>query len=443
VQTTSDKAAAVNLSDCRALAANAVAAVAGRGQSLGGQLALAERSVKPRDRALLRELCYGTLRWHPQLAALIKPLLAKPFKAKDSDVLALLLVGAYQLLHTRIPDHAALAATVEAARAMGKGWATGLINGVLRNLQRQASALLEKLDPAAAAAHPEWLWQRLHRDWPAQAASIATANNGHPPMCLRVNAGHTDIATYLAQLAEQGIAATRCIAASGGIRLNTPCDVESLPGFGDGVVSVQDEAAQLAAPLLAVEPGQRVLDACCAPGGKTGHILESQPQLGELWALDSSADRLRRVEENLRRLGGAARLIAGDARATADWWDGVPFDRILLDAPCSGSGVIRRHPDIKLLRTAADISQLAALQRQLLDALWPLLAIGGVLVYATCSVLPEENSDVIAAFIGATPTAEAWSIDADWGLPQAVGRQLLPAIDGSDGFFYARLRKIG
>ncbi len=429
-------------SDCRALAAAAVAAVAG-GQSLGAQLLAAETKVTPRDKALLRELCYGTLRWQPQLSALIRPLLAKAFKAKDRDLEALLWVGAYQLQHTRIPDHAALAATVEAARALGKGWATGLLNGVLRNLQRRIDELRAALSPAAAAAHPDWLWQRLNRDWPEQAGAIAAANNAHPPMCLRINPARVAIDTYLDELAATGISADRCASAPTGVRLQAPVDVAALPRFANGAVSVQDEAAQLAAPLLALAAGQRVLDACCAPGGKTGHILESEPNLAEVWALDSSADRLRRVEDNLRRLSVSANLLAGDARTPAAWWDGQPFDRILLDAPCSGTGVIRRHPDIKLLRTAADIDQLAALQRELLAALWPLLAPGGVLVYATCSVLPQENTEVVTAFLSATPDAEEWQIEEAWGLAQPVGRQLLPQIDGCDGFFYARLRKIG
>lgn len=430
------------LNDCRALAATALAAVAGHGQSLGFHLSRAENDVKPRDRALLRELCYGTLRWHPQLSALIKPLLQKPLKERDTDLHQLLLVGAYQLLYTRIPDHAALAATVEACRALGKTWATGLVNGVLRTLQREHEIRLAQLSPAAQVAHPEWLWQRLQNDWPEQAAEIFAANNQHPPMCLRVNTRQSPRAEYQRQLTGRGIEATPCAWAETGLRLANPIDVFELPGFAEGAVSVQDEAAQLAAPLLDLQPGQRVLDACCAPGGKTGHILEAQPQLAALWALDSDAARLTRVAENLARLGLTAHLLAGDARTPAAWWDGELFDRILLDAPCSGTGVIRRHPDIKLLRTAADISQFAQLQAELLRALWPLLTVGGVLVYATCSVLPEENTDVVSAFLRDTPDASEWAIADAWGLPQTAGRQLLPQTDGSDGFFYARLRKL-
>jgi 16S rRNA (cytosine967-C5)-methyltransferase len=248
--------------------------------------------------------------------------------------------------------------------------------------------------------------------------------------------------SYLDALSAAGIEADPCALADSGIRLRAPRDISALPDFDAGSASVQDEAAQLAAPLLQAEPGQRVLDACCAPGGKTGHLLEQQPDL-DLWALDSVPERLDRVAANLNRLQLYARLIAGDATRPATWWDGKHFDRILLDAPCSGTGVIRRHPDIKLLRTAADIVQLAALQLQLLQALWPLLAPGGVLLYATCSILPEENTQVLERFLALTPDAREFPIAADWGLAQPVGRQLLPGANACDGFYYARLRKQG
>lgn len=427
--------------DCRALAAIALAGVT-QGLSLGAQLSRAEAQVKPRDRALLRELCYGSLRWHPQLSALLQPLLSKPLKEKDADIQQLLIVGAYQLLHTRVPDHAAIAASVEATRALGKGWASGLVNGVLRNVQRTGVERLAKLPAAAQVAHPQWLWQRLLKDWPDRADGIFAGNNDHPPMCLRVNVRQGDRPAYLQQLQSAGIDASPCAWAISGLRLATPVDVAALPGFTEGAVSVQDEAAQLAAQLLDLAPGQRVLDACCAPGGKTGHILEAQPDLAELWALDSDAGRLQRVADNLQRLQLNARLLSGDAGNPEAWWDGHRFDRILLDAPCSGTGVIRRHPDIKLLRTAADITQLALLQGRLLRALWPLLPVGGVLLYATCSVLPEENTDVIAAFLRDTPSAQEWPIDAEWGIAQPAGRQLLPSVGGCDGFFYARLHRI-
>jgi len=410
--------------DCRAAAARVLSAVCSDGQSLGRALARCERDVLPRDRALLRELCYGTLRQHPRLDALIKPLLQKPFKTKDDDLRQLLLVGAYQLFHSRIPDHAALAATVDATRTLGKGWASGLVNGVLRNLQRRYPQLVERLTPAARDAHPDWLWQQLRNSWPEQGDAIIAAGNDYPPMCLRVNRHHGSRDNYLAELRSAGIDASPCELASDGLRLTQSVDVELLPGFGDGRASVQDEAAQLAAQLLDPQPGERILDACAAPGGKTGHLLELQPQLAALIALDSDAERL-----------------LGDASTPDDWYDGKPFDRILLDAPCSGTGVIRRHPDIKVLRSAADIEALAKLQGELLRALWPLLKPGGTLLYVTCSILPAENRDVVGAFLAETADATEQPIDAAWGVAQPAGRQLLPAPGGCDGFYYARIRK--
>ncbi len=427
--------------DCRAAAARVISAVCSDGQSLGRALARCERDVLPRDRALLRELCYGTLRQHPRLDALITPLLQKPFKAKDDDLRQLLLVGAYQLFHSRIPDHAALAATVEASRTLGKGWAAGLVNGVLRNLQRRYPQLVEKLSPAARDAHPDWLWQQLRNNWPEQGDTIIAAGNDYPPMCLRVNRRHGTRDDYLAELRSAGIDASPCELASEGLRLAQAVDVEQLPGFGDGRVSVQDEAAQLAAQLLDPQPGERILDACAAPGGKTGHLLELQPGLAELIALDSDAERLDRVAENLQRLQLQAQLLPGDAGTPGDWFDGKPFDRILLDAPCSGTGVIRRHPDIKVLRSAADISALAELQGELLRALWPLLKPGGTLLYVTCSILPAENRDVVGAFLSETPDATEHFIDATWGIAQPAGRQLLPIPGGCDGFYYARITR--
>ncbi len=430
------------LLECRAAAAQIIAAVCTEGQSLERQLARLEPSVRERDRALLRELCYGSLRWHPQLAALIKPQLQKPLKKADADIEQLLIVGAYQLLHTRIPAHAAIDTAVEASRALKKKWAAGLINAVLRKLQREQQTLLEQLPEAAGRAHPRWLWQRFQAAWPQQIESIAAANNHYPPMCLRVNSLQSTRDNYLQMLEASTIVATACALSADGIRLHEPVDVSRLPQFADGAVSVQDEAAQLAAVLLDAQPQQRVLDACCAPGGKTCHILERQPQLRELVALDIDATRLQRVESNLRRLQLQARTLAGDAATPQMWWDNELFERILLDAPCSGTGVIRRHPDIKLLRTESDIVQLAELQFQLLTALWPLLANGGVLLYATCSILPEENTRVLERFLAATDDARELLIEAEWGVAQPVGRQLLPSLDGCDGFYYARLQNV-
>nr|WP_298250032.1 16S rRNA (cytosine(967)-C(5))-methyltransferase RsmB [uncultured Halomonas sp.] len=426
----------------RAAAARAlVPVITGKG-SLAG---LDEHQVVARDRALFKALCYGVCRTLPRLEALTGRLLNKSFKARDADIQALLLLGIYQLLYLRVPAHAAVGETAGAARLMGKEWATRVLNGCLRRLQRESDALQAKVDhdPAVALLHPQWLLDSLRRAWPDDWQAVAEANNAPGPMTLRVNRRHGDREAYLERLTAAGLEGRLCAHAPDGITLETPCDVFELPGFEDGHVSVQDEAAQLATvllgPALAPRPGTRVLDACCAPGGKTSHLLEVFDV--DMHAVDSDAERLARVEDALQRLGLKARLAHGDATAR-DWWDATSFEAILLDAPCSGSGVIRRHPDIKRLRRASDIESLAALQARLLDNLWALLSPGGTLLYATCSVLPEENSEQIAAFLERTPDAEATTPDdVAWGRPAGAGRQLLPEPDSHDGFFYARLRK--
>ena len=428
----------------RLAAARALTAVLSGKASLGGSLPPQLDKVEPRDRALAQDLAFGAARWQPRLAALAERLLQKPFKAADKDVEALLLVGLYQLFYTRIPAHAAIGETVGCADKLKKPWAKGLINAVLRNAQREGETIFAELerDPAARTAHPRWLQKALKAAWPEHWEAVCAANNAHPPLILRVNRRHGSRDAYLAELAAAGIAAEPCTFSRDGIRLAEACDVKTLPGFAEGRVSVQDEAAQLAADLLELAPGQRVLDACCAPGGKTCHLLEAEPGLAEVLGVDLEESRLVRVRENLARLGLDARLIAADGRDTASWWDGKPFQRILLDAPCSATGVIRRHPDIKLTRKEEDIGALAKLQGELLDALWQTLEVGGVLLYATCSTLPPENSDNIAAFLARTPGARELDIPGPFGLKQPHGRQLLAQEDGHDGFYYAKLIKI-
>ncbi|WP_278442726.1 16S rRNA (cytosine(967)-C(5))-methyltransferase RsmB [Pseudomonas oryzihabitans] len=428
----------------RLAATRALAAVLAGRASLGSSLPEQLAKVDPRDRALAQDLAFGTARWQPRLSLLAEKLMDKPFKAGDRDLEALLLIGLYQLFHTRIPAHAAIGETVGCVDKLKKSSAKGLLNAVLRRAQREYDSLLPALehDPAARLAHPRWLQKALKARWPEHWEAIATANNLHPPLILRVNRRQGGRDAYLAELAAAGIEAVPCVFSADGIRLLQPQDVTALPGFAAGRLSVQDEAAQLAAELLELAPGQRVLDACAAPGGKTCHLLEREPGLAEVVALDADAGRLERVEQNLARLGLTARTLAADGRAVADWWDGTPFQRILLDAPCSATGVIRRHPDIKLTRQASDIAPLVQLQGELLDALWPTLEVGGILVYATCSVLPEENSSNLAAFLARTPGARELDIPAPWGLAQPHGRQLLPQPDGHDGFYYCKLIKI-
>lgn len=428
--------------DARSAAARVIQQVLGEGRSLASALPPALAGLAPAERGLTQELCYGTLRFAPRLEALAARLLDKPLRARDGDVHALLLAGLYQLLYLNVPPHAAVSLTVEATARLKKDWARGLLNGVLRRLQREQEALLAAVDTSesAALAHPAWLLARLQEDWPEHWRAIAAANNTRPPMTLRVNHRQGSREEYLKRLHEAGIVAAPAPHAPEAVTLTTPLAVEQLPGFATGAVSVQDAAAQLAAGLLQLAPGQRVLDACAAPGGKTGHILETCPEV-ELLALDSEAERLERVTENLARLGLGAELRAGDAGEPQSWWDGRPFDRILLDAPCSGTGVIRRHPDIKMLRRPEDIAQLARQQARLLRALWPLLAPGGILVYATCSILKAENSAQVAAFLEEETQAAELPIAADWGQAAGAGRQILPGENGMDGFYYAILGK--
>ncbi len=428
----------------RLAAAKALAAVLSGKASLNSSLPTQLDKVEDRDRGFTQDLAFGTARWQPRLSALAEKLLQKPFKTADADVEALLLVGLYQLLYTRVPAHAAIGETVGCADKLKKPWAKGLLNAVLRNAQRESETIFAELerDPVVRTAHPRWLQKSLKAFWPEQWEAICEANNAHPPMILRVNRRHHNRDTYLGLLTEAGIAATPCVYSRDGVILEAAADVRSLPGFAEGWISVQDEAAQLAADLLDLAPGQRVLDACCAPGGKTCHILEAEPALAGVVAVDLEAKRLVRVKENLERLGLDAELIAADGRDTEKWWDGKPFQRILLDAPCSATGVIRRHPDIKLTRQPDDIVALAQLQGELLDAMWKTLEVGGILLYATCSTLPTENTEVIAAFLERTPGARELDLATSAGIKQPHGRQLLAQQGGHDGFYYAKLIKI-
>lgn len=396
----------------------------------------------PRDRAFAQEQVFGVLRWYPRLRVLLDHLLQQPLRSRDRDVDIVLLLGLYQIQHTRVPAYAAVNGAVELAKSRGKGWAKGLVNGVLRRFLRERATLEQSLenDPRWRYAHPPWLLKALGDAWPGAVDDIARANNHQAPMTLRVNLARGSREAYLEALEDRGLEAHPGRHSASAVVLVEPCPVEALPGFSGGRVAVQDEAAQLAAGLLAPGPGHRVLDACAAPGGKTAHLLEFAPDAAVV-ALDRSLERLSRVTDNLARLGLSGDVIAGDAGDPDGWWDGTPFQRILLDAPCSATGVIRRHPDVKVLRRADDIAPLAQGQLHLLEALWPLLAEGGSLLYATCSVLPQENSHVVRGFLARHPEARHVPIPAAWGRPVAVGRQILPGEDEMDGFYYALLHK--
>jgi 16S rRNA (cytosine967-C5)-methyltransferase len=366
-------------------------------------------------------------------------MLDKPLK--DLDVKALALIGLYQLKFMRVKSHAAVSETVLAARK--KPWAKALINALLRSYLRGQEGFEQKADnvKSALVSHPDWLIQQIEQDWPIQAQQIFQQNNEQPPMALRVNLANISQDQYLQKLRDQGIEAEAVSFCRSAILLNKPAVVDILPGFNEGWVSVQDTAAQLAAELLDVQIGHRVLDVCAAPGGKAAHILEHQPKVRELVAVDIDKLRLQRVNDNFQRLKLSAKLIVGDASKPEDWWDGQLFDRILLDVPCSALGVIRRHPDIKLLRRAEDISTLQVLQQRIMTAVWPLLAPGGIMLYATCSILKQENEQQIEAFLATNANAIEVPINADWGLVRRYGRQILTGESAMDGFYYALIRK--
>lgn len=421
----------------RAAAARVLYQVVDQGQSLSQQLPLAQQRIAPRDAALLQEMCYGTLRWLPRLEQIVQSLMDKPLKGKQRVFHHLILVGLYQLGYMRIPAHAAVAETVNATQTLKRPQLRGLINAILRQYQREQTTLDEASTANAAGefCHPSWLLKRLQEAYPEQWQAIVAANHQKAPMWLRVNRQYHRPDTYLALLKEAGIDGECFVEAGDAIKLAKPCDVSRLPGFDQGWVSVQDAAAQLAVDYLTPQANETILDCCAAPGGKTCHILEHQPS-AHVTAIDADAQRLSRVKENLARLGLNATVKQADARKPSTWHSGPAFDRILLDAPCSATGVIRRHPDIKWLRRDSDIAALVTLQAAILDAMWQQLKPGGTLVYATCSVLPDENRHQIRDFLARTPDANLRT-----GTSEVPGRQILPGEQDMDGFYYACLEK--
>ena len=392
------------------------------------------------DRALVRELAYGTLRFLGQVRAIARLIAERPLA--DASVEALLWVALYQLIHTQAPPHAVVDGAVRATARVKRTSAQGLVNAVLRNFLRRRDAVLATVagEPEARFSYPTWWIDRVRAEQPEHFGPVLDAGNARPPLCLRVNIRRIAPDDYVAALAAQGHAGRRIGAA--GVIVDRPRPATALPGYSSGWFSVQDAAAQLAAPLLGAGEGMRVLDACAAPGGKTTHLAELAT--ADLTAVDIDAHRLERVAENLARLGLSARLIAGDAADPAVWWNGVPFDRILVDAPCTASGIVRRHPDAKWLRRESDVAGFVEQQRRLLDALWPTLARGGRLVYSTCSIFRAENAEQIEGFVARHPDASRVPLDLPDSFAAADG-QLLPAEVGAehnhDGFFYALLQK--
>lgn len=422
----------------RIIAAQTLVCVLDGGQSLTSALEKTLTQLEnSQEKAFVQAVCYGVCRYYHRLQFLLSQLLDKPIK--DAEIYALALVGLYQLAFMRVKTHAAVSETVDATPKK-KSWAKNLINALLRRYLREQEQLetLANSNSVALHSHPKWLISRIENDWGEKAASIFQAANEPPPMVLRVNALQTTRENYLQQLADLEIEAETVENCPSAIRLLKPVGVTSLPNFESGMVSVQDAAAQFAAGLLELRAGQRVLDLCAAPAGKTAHILESQNDL-ECVAVDIDATRMLRVETNLQRLNLSAQLIIGDATQPEIWWDGKQFDRILVDAPCSALGVIRRHPDIKILRRADDLIALPALQAEILKSAWSMLKEDGLLVYATCSILKAENENQIEKFLAENSNAQEILFERN---PAKHGWQILTGENGCDGFYYARLRKL-
>lgn len=394
---------------------------------------------------LIQESSYGCCRWYFALDSLLGQLLNKPLKKQDLDLKCLMICALYQLRELEVAEYAVINESVSATLVFKKPWAKGLVNAVLRGYQRKKDALEATLSasvPNGDLAFPSWLESEISKQWPDQALSVFQNSNQRPPMTLRVNLTRNSRQQYLQSLEEVGVGASAGELSDSALYLHKPAPVTDLPGFLEGKASVQDEASQLVPSLLQLEPGQRVLDACAAPGGKSCHILESEHLLTGLTSIDMSQAKLDRIRENLERLSLESNLVAADAGDLEAWWDGNCFDRILLDAPCSATGVIRRHPDVKLLRKPEQIKSLAEIQYTLLTNLWTCLKPGGLLLYTTCSLLRQENEETIRRFLDSTDSAKYEAIAADWGVECAFGRQLLPGTSsGPDGFFYCVLRK--
>ena len=426
--------------DSRAAAARVLHRILNDGESLNTAFPAETAALAESDKRLAQAISYGVLRFLPALNRLVAAKLKQPLKGKLAILNSLLLVGAYQLYCLRTKDHAAVSATVEAAKRLKRKNHTGLVNGVLRQLLREApdrdATDQRTLPEDELFNHPRWFVDAVKHDYPDHWQQILLANNQHPPMWLRVNLTKTTAHDYSNALAAEGINGYIDNEVASAIRLEKPCLVNSLPGFEEGTVSVQDKSAQLAGVLLQADDSHRVLDCCAAPGGKTLHLLETHSFKTPLTAIDVDAKRLQRVTENLARQNQPAEVICADVSNLDSWWDGHPFDRILLDAPCSGTGVIRRHPDIKWLRRNSDSDKLVVLQADILTTVWQALAAGGELLYATCSVLARENEQQINAFLASHDDASLIPINE-----HAEMLQKLPEPEGGDGFFYARLKK--
>ena len=435
------KAKSLKVANPRFLALQCLLMVIGKGRSLDGALSRQLDSLPApdtRDVALCREISSGVCRWYFTLQLVLKPRLRKAFKSKDLDLDIILLIGAYQIMLMRVNNHAAVYETVKLAQLQNKAWAKGLVNGVLRQLIRDQAHIESS---PVEVSYPEWLRNKVAADWPEQWADILHAGNQRAPMTLRVDLNQRTRDQQLKMMREQNIKASIHPVVESAIVVDKPCPVARIDGFDSGMVSVQDAAAQLAAQLLDCRPGMRVLDACAAPGGKSANILQTCAEL-TLVAVDKDEPRLMLIEQNLQRIGRQARLLCGDATQPADWHDGEQFDRILADVPCTASGVIRRHPDIKLLRRDDDIAKLVLQQQAILQALWPLLKPGGLMLYCTCSIFKDENEAQVDRFADGHKNCTVDQLNSvRCGEKRPYGLQILPGQQDMDGFYYARLRK--
>lgn len=424
----------------RADAAKCLFQILEQGKSSRECLPSIQTGYSDKDKAWLQEMVFGVLRQLPILQHWLRALLDKPLRNKHKVVEHLIMLGFYQLAYSRVSTHAAVSETVAATRVLKAEPLKGLVNALLRNFLRQSLADTPIEDPQVKSGLPKWLFKRLSKAYPSQIDQLSDAMNHRPPIWLRVNQLQTSSEDFQKALLEKGISFQLSDSHDDAIVLEKSLDITTLPGYDDGWFAVQDGAAQLAAQILDAQANERILDCCAAPGGKTCHILERQPQLKECIALDVDEKRLERVQENLERLKLSATLIAADASDIENWWDGEYYDRILLDAPCSATGVIRRHPDIKWLRKSTDIDVLVELQQRILTSMWKTLKPGGTMLYATCSILPCENQQQIANFLKQQPDASLLAMDSS-ETSSSPGRQILPGEQQMDGFYYARLLK--
>jgi len=425
------------------------------GQSLSAvQSQTIDKLEDSRDRGLSNEIVNGVLRWRWRLEFIVSVLLAKPLKQKDIDVQLILLMALYELIECRTPDYAIINEAVDLVRKSGKKWAASLVNAVLRRFTREKEALLASINSDQANySHPDWILDKIKKDWPDDWQRILQENNQRPAFWLRVNQLQNNAEQYKTRLAERELDGEISTLSAQALKLTHGVDVRTLPGFNEGAFSVQDVGAQLTAELVDVDDAHRVLDLCTAPGGKACHLLERYAAMERLVAVEIDEKRMRRVHENLQRLKlldttglkSKVELIVADVCDYKDWWDGVQFDRILIDAPCSASGIIRRHPDIKTLRRESDIEQLVEIQANILSAAWQMLKPDGELLYVTCSVFKDENQNQISRFLEVNASGENDAVEViintDWGKPCDYGRQLLPGEHDADGFYFCKLKK--